>query len=231
MCRSSGGLSELQGSLGGVNMVLTSQSFKDYILALTTLFEQKKDELCELDRKIGDGDHGVTMDIGYQAVKESVHNELASQSDIAKISVAVGKRFLDAVGSSVGPLYASGYLKGAVAIKNQTELDDEGLYQFWIAFSKGIKDRGKAEIGDKTMIDTLEPFYKSLMESMDQDVPFTEGYNKALKEAHLGMESTKDIISNKGRSKRLGYRSQGHVDPGAMSAYLMLQTFGSFIED
>lgn len=87
-------------------MVLTSQAFKDYILALTTLFEQKKDELCELDRKIGDGDHGVTMDIGYQAVKETIHNELASQSDIAKISVAVGKSFLDAVGSSVGPLYA-----------------------------------------------------------------------------------------------------------------------------
>ncbi|PKI15127.1 dihydroxyacetone kinase subunit L [Staphylococcus shinii] len=212
-------------------MILTNQAFKDYILALTTLFEQKKDELCELDRKIGDGDHGITMDIGYQAVKETIQNELVSQNDIAKISVAVGKSFLDAVGSSVGPLYASGYLKGAVAIKNQTELNDNGLYQFWIGFSKGIKDRGKAEIGDKTMIDTLEPFYKSLAQSMEQDMPFTDGYNKALKEAHIGMESTKDIISNKGRSKRLGYRSQGHVDPGAMSAYLMLETFDSFIEN
>lgn len=110
-------------------------------------------------------------------------------------------------------------------------MNDNGLYQFWIAFSKGIKDRGKAEIGDKTMIDTLEPFYKSLAQSMEQEMPFTDGYNKALKEAHIGMESTKDIISNKGRSKRLGYRSQGHVDPGAMSAYLMLETFDSFIEN
>lgn len=210
-------------------MILTNQAFKDYILALTTLFEQKKDELCELDRKIGDGDHGVTMDIGYQAVKETIQNELVSQNDIAKISVAVGKSFLDAVGSSVGPLYASGYLKGAVAIKNQTELNDNGLYQFWIAFSKGIKDRGKAEIGDKTMIDTLEPFYLALEDAQSQNIQFKDAFNTALEKAKKGMESTKDIVSNKGRSKRLGHRSQGHVDPGAMSAYLMLDTFKSYV--
>lgn len=142
-------------------MTLTSETYKSFILALAELFEEQKDNLCELDRKIGDGDHGVTMNIGYQAVKSTIHNELQVQDDIAKISVAVGKSFLDAVGSSVGSLYASGFLKSAVAVKNKTELDDTDLYQFWIAFSKGIKARGKAEIGDKTMIDTLEPFYLS----------------------------------------------------------------------
>ncbi|WP_432741039.1 dihydroxyacetone kinase subunit DhaL [Staphylococcus equorum] len=210
-------------------MVLTSQSFKQYILALTTLFEEQQDILCELDRKIGDGDHGVTMNIGYQAVQKTIINELQTQNDIAKISVAVGKSFLDAVGSSVGPLYASGYLKAAVAVKNKTELDDVALYQFWIAFSKGIKDRGKAEIGDKTMIDTLDPFYKSLETSLNKDEPFGDAFNKALVKAKSGMDSTKEIISNKGRSKRLGYRAQGHVDPGATSSYLMLETFKSFI--
>lgn len=210
-------------------MTLTNESFKAYILALTELFENKKDELCELDRKIGDGDHGVTMDIGYQAIKETIQNELADQDDISKISVAVGKRFLDAVGSSVGPLYASGYLKGAVAVKNETSLDDEGLYQYWIAFCKGIQDRGKAKIGDKTMIDTLEPFYKSLEHAQQSGESFADAFQVALGEAKHGMESTKDIVSNKGRSKRLGYRSQGHVDPGAMSAYLMLDTFKAFI--
>jgi len=210
-------------------MVLTSQSFKSYILNLTELFEQQKDELCELDRKIGDGDHGITMNIGYQAVKTTLQNELQTQDDIAKISVAVGKTFLDAVGSSVGPLYASGFLKAAVAVKNKTQLDDTALYDFWIAFSKGIKDRGKAEIGDKTMVDTLEPFYKSLEYSQSQNKSFANAYIEALSNAKAGMESTKDIISNKGRSKRLGYRSQGHVDPGAMSSYLMLDEFKTFI--
>ncbi|AQM41300.1 MULTISPECIES: dihydroxyacetone kinase subunit DhaL [Staphylococcus] len=210
-------------------MTLTSETYKSFILALAELFEEQKDNLCELDRKIGDGDHGVTMNIGYQAVKSTIHNELQVQDDIAKISVAVGKSFLDAVGSSVGPLYASGFLKSAVAVKNKTELDDTDLYQFWIAFSKGIKARGKAEIGDKTMIDTLEPFYLSLETSKSQTINFKEAFEIALLEAKKGMESTKDIVSNKGRSKRLGYRSQGHVDPGAMSAYLMLNTFKSYV--
>ncbi|MBB2507297.1 PEP-dependent dihydroxyacetone kinase 2, ADP-binding subunit DhaL [Staphylococcus cohnii subsp. cohnii] len=210
-------------------MTLTSETYKSFILALAELFEEQKDNLCELDRKIGDGDHGVTMNIGYQAVKDTIHNELQAQNDIAKISVAVGKSFLDAVGSSVGPLYASGYLKAAVAVKNKTELNDTYLYQFWIAFSKGIKARGKAEIGDKTMIDTLEPFYLSLESSKSQNINFKEAFALALLEAKKGMESTKDIVSNKGRSKRLGYRSQGHVDPGAMSAYLMLNTFKSYV--
>ena len=210
-------------------MTLTSEAYKSFILALTTLFEEQKDNLCELDRKIGDGDHGVTMNIGYQAVKNTINNELQEQDDIAKISVAVGKSFLDAVGSSVGPLYASGYLKAAVAVKNQTELDEPGLYQFWIAFSKGIKDRGKAEIGDKTMIDTLEPFYLALEDAQSQNIQFKDVFNTALEKAKKGMESTKDIVSNKGRSKRLGHRSQGHVDPGAMSAYLMLDTFKSYV--
>ena len=210
-------------------MTLTSETYKSFILALAELFEEQKDNLCELDRKIGDGDHGVTMNIGYQAVKDTIQNELEAQNDIAKISVAVGKSFLDAVGSSVGPLYASGYLKAAVAVKNKTELNDTDLYQFWIAFSKGIKARGKAEIGDKTMIDTLEPFYLSLESSKSQNINFKEAFAPALLEAKKGMESTKDIVSNKGRSKRLGYRSQGHVDPGAMSAYLMLDTFKSYV--
>ena len=210
-------------------MTLTSETYKSFILALAELFEEQKDNLCELDRKIGDGDHGVTMNIGYQAVKSTIHNELQVQDDIAKISVAVGKSFLDAVGSSVGPLYASGFLKSAVAVKNKTELDDTDLYQFWIAFSKGIKARGKAEICDKTMIDTLEPFYLSLETSKYQSINFKEAFEIALLEAKKGMESTKDIVSNKGRSKRLGYRAQGHVDPGAMSAYLMLNTFKSYV--
>ncbi|MCG7338159.1 dihydroxyacetone kinase subunit L [Staphylococcus sp. ACRSN] len=210
-------------------MTVSGKDFKQYILALTHLFEQEKDTLCELDRKIGDGDHGVTMDIGYQAVKQVINNELQEQNDIAKISVAVGKTFLDAVGSSVGPLYASGYLKAAVAVKNKETLDDKSLFDFWIAFSKGIKARGKAEIGDKTMIDTLEPFFDTLEQSQSKGDSFNSGFSKALEAAKHGMESTKEIISNKGRSKRLGYRSQGHIDPGAMSSYLMLETFKPFV--
>lgn len=209
--------------------MLTNEGFKNYILALVKVYDEQKEELSELDRKLGDGDHGVTMNIGYQAVKKTIEEELKNQQDIAKISVAVGKSFLDAVGSSVGPLYASGYIKGALVTKGLEELSDENLYEYWISFSKGIKSRGKAEIGDKTMIDTLEPFFIKLEEEYENGTPFKEGYKLALNEAQKGMESTEDIISNKGRSKRLGYRSKGFKDPGAVSSYLMLEKFQEFI--
>lgn len=209
--------------------MLTNEGFKNYILALVKVYDEQKEELSELDRKLGDGDHGVTMNIGYQAVKKTIEEELKNQQDIAKISVAVGKSFLDAVGSSVGPLYASGYIKGALVTKGLEELSDENLYEYWISFSKGIKSRGKAEIGDKTMIDTLEPFFIKLEEEYENGTPFKEGYILALNEAQKGMESTEDIISNKGRSKRLGYRSKGFKDPGAVSSYLMLEKFQEFI--
>lgn len=209
--------------------MLTHEDFKNYILALVEVYDEQKDELSELDRKLGDGDHGVTMNIGYQAVKQTIQDELKTQDDIAKISVAVGKSFLDAVGSSVGPLYASGYLKGALVTKGLTELSDDNLYDYWISFSKGIKSRGKAEIGDKTMIDTLEPFFTKLEEESELGTPFKDGYILALNEARNGMESTEDIVSNKGRSKRLGYRSKGFKDPGAVSSYLMLEKFQEFI--
>ncbi|KOR12627.1 dihydroxyacetone kinase [Staphylococcus carnosus] len=209
--------------------MLTHEDFKNYILALVEIYDEQKDELSELDRKLSDGDHGVTMNIGYQAVKHTIQDELETQDDIAKISVAVGKSFLDAVGSSVGPLYASGYLKGALVTKGLTELSDDNLYDYWISFSRGIKSRGKAEIGDKTMIDTLEPFFIKLEEERELGTPFKDGYILALNEARNGMESTEDIISNKGRSKRLGHRSKGFKDPGAVSSYLMLEKFQEFI--
>ncbi|MCD8915359.1 dihydroxyacetone kinase subunit L [Staphylococcus simulans] len=209
--------------------MLTNEGFKNYILALVEVYDEQKEELSELDRKLGDGDHGVTMNIGYQAVKKTIEEELKDQHDIAKISVAVGKSFLDAVGSSVGPLYASGYIKGALVTKGLEELSDEKLYEYWISFSKGIKSRGKAEIGDKTMIDTLEPFFIKLEKEYETGTPFKDGYILALNEARNGMESTEDIVSNKGRSKRLGYRSKGFKDPGAVSSYLMLEKFQEFI--
>lgn len=210
-------------------MIITNEEYKNYLLDLTKLFEYNKEKLCELDRKIGDGDHGITMNIGYQAIDQLIRNQLKTETDIAKISVAVGKVFLEAVGSSVGPLYASGFLKSALMTKNLTELNDEKLYAFWISFSRGIKDRGKAEVGDKTMIDTLEPFYLQLEKDKGLETSFDIGFENALKKAKEGMESTEYIVSNKGRSKRLGYRSKGTKDPGAVSSYLMIKEFQNYI--
>lgn len=211
-------------------MNLTAKQLKDYFKEIVEMIEKEKDYLCELDRKLGDGDHGVTMSIGWQAVNEKLNNELAEEQDCAKISLTVGKTFLSAVGSSVGPLYATGFMRGAKVVKGKTEMNDNDLAEYWIAFAKGIKERGQAEVGDKTMIDTLEPFFISLEKQFAESNDFLPAFSTAVEEAKKGMESTKDIVSKKGRSSRLGERSIGAQDPGATSAYLILSTFLNFVK-
>ncbi|MFD1848828.1 dihydroxyacetone kinase subunit DhaL [Oceanobacillus bengalensis] len=206
-------------------MEFSAKDFKDFFKAIVTMVEEEKDYLCELDRKLGDGDHGVTMSIGWQAVNEKLNNELLEEEDCAKVSITVGKTFLSAVGSSVGPLYATGFMRGAKVVKGKTVVNDNDLAEYWIAFAKGIKERGQAEVGDKTMIDTLEPFYIALEKAFAETPDFLTAFTKAVSEAKKGMESTKDLVSKKGRSSRLGERSVGAQDPGATSAFFILSTF------
>ncbi|MCC2250009.1 dihydroxyacetone kinase subunit L [Virgibacillus sp. AGTR] len=211
-------------------MEITARDFKDYFILIVNMIEEQKDYLCELDRRIGDGDHGVTMSIGWQAVHERLLNELAEEEDSAKISLIVGKTFLNAVGSSVGPLYATGFMRGAKTIKNKSTVHTDDLVAYWLAFARGIKERGRSEVGDKTMVDTLEPFAKMLETKYKESNDFIAAYSEAIAAAKEGMESTKDLVSRKGRSSRLGERSVGALDPGATSAYFILATFLDFVE-
>ncbi|NBJ71490.1 MULTISPECIES: dihydroxyacetone kinase subunit DhaL [Clostridia] len=211
-------------------MEFTAKDFRDYFKVIVDMIEEQKDYLCELDRKLGDGDHGVTMSIGWQAIGKKLDNELADEEDSAKLNITVGKTFLSAVGSSVGPLYATGFMRGAKAIKNKPVLHDSDLKDYWVAFGNGIQERGQAEVGDKTMIDTLIPFVDGLEKSFSESQNFLDAFNKAVVAGEKGMKSTKDIISKRGRSSRLGERSVGAQDPGATSAYLIISTFLEFVE-
>lgn len=202
----------------------TTDQYKQYLYDVIEMIEKEKDYLSDLDRKLGDGDHGVTMSIGWQAVKEKLDNELKDEMDGGEISKVVAKTFLNAVGSSVGPLYATGFLRGSKVLKGKSELEDQDLFEFWIAFGEGIKERGQAEVGDKTMIDTIDPFVQSIKLQKDSQ-SFLHAMDNALREAEKGMLSTKEMISKKGRSSRLGNRSKGFQDPGATSVYLIIEYF------
>lgn len=210
-------------------MNFTAENLKTFLHNVANIMEENKDHLSELDRKIGDGDHGVTMSIGWQAVKEKLAGDLQHESDCGKICITAGRTFLSAVGSSVGPLYATGFLRGAKAFQNKSEVSDADLTDFWIAFGEGIKERGQAKVGDKTMVDTLQPAMEALKSNFERTGDFTEAFAEAVESGKKGMESTKDLLSKRGRSSRLGERSLGCQDPGATSAYLILSTFLSTI--
>lgn len=211
-------------------MKFTADDLKTYFKNVIDRVEEEKDYLSELDRKLGDGDHGVTMSIGWQAVNEKLNGELKDEHDSGKICVMVGRTFLSAVGSSVGPLYATGFMRGGKVVQKKSELSEDDLVEFWVAFADGIKERGKAEVGDKTMVDTLEPAIETLKNRYSDSRNFVHSFTEAVSAGKKGMESTKDMISNKGRSSRLGNRSIGNLDPGAVSAYMILSTFLSSVE-
>lgn len=210
-------------------MSISSVEFKIFLENVTKMIEKEKDYLCDLDRKIGDGDHGVTMSIGWQAIQESLNTTLKNETDCSVIALTVGRVFLSAVGSSVGPLYATGFMRGAKELKNKENLTDEDWKDFWVAFSKGVQERGKAEVGDKTMVDTLAPFAEALDLHYSETKSLKHAYSLAIDEGKKGMESTKEILSNLGRSSRLGDRVLGFQDPGATSAYYILREFSTIL--
>jgi phosphoenolpyruvate---glycerone phosphotransferase subunit DhaL len=211
-------------------MKFTSENLKTFLQNVIIIIEDNKDYLSELDRKIGDGDHGVTMSIGWQAVKAKLDGELQNENDCGKICITTGRTFLSAVGSSVGPLYATGFLRGAKVIQNKSEITGEELKDFWLAFIEGIKERGQAQVGDKTMVDTLQPAMDALKENFAQSRDFVSAFSAAVTAGEIGMKSTKDLLSKRGRSSRLGERSIGNLDPGAASAFLILSTFGATLK-
>jgi phosphoenolpyruvate---glycerone phosphotransferase subunit DhaL len=205
-------------------MKLTTNQFIQLLLLIVDRMEKEKNYLSELDRAVGDGDHGITMSIGWQAIKEKLA-EFDDQSLCGDISKAVGMTFLSAVGSSVGPLYATAFMRGAAALQGKTELNEDDIVAFWVAAVQGIQERGKAQPGDKTMMDTWIPVIEALQEGKRQGKDFVTCLNDAAAAGEKGMEATKDMLSLKGRSSRLGERSLGHLDPGATSAYYIFSTF------
>lgn len=205
-------------------MNLTSQQFKQVLAAIGERVEERKEELCELDRVIGDGDHGISMAIGWQAIRDNLA-QLAQEEDIGVVLRSVSRTFLNAVGASVGPLYGIAFLRGSSVLIDKNEAGAEDLMRFWIAAAHGIREMGKAEVGDKTMLDTWIPIANSLEASLQSGEAWEPALDKAAEAGRQGMESTKELVSRMGRSGRLGERSKGHLDPGAASAHLIFATF------
>lgn len=177
-----------------------------------------RDRLCALDGVIGDADHGIAMELGFAAARDAVAALDAEATDPTALLNAAAKAFLNAVGASSGPLYATALMRGAATVKGKTSLDVADVVAMLQAMAKGIQDRGKAEIGDKTMVDAWTPAAGAAAEALAAGSGLAGCLEAALAAAHAGGEATKTMVAAKGRSSRLGERSIGHMDPGAASA-------------
>ena len=190
--------------------------------AIARRMEAEKDFLTQLDNEIGDGDHGINLARGFKSVEEKLPS--LADKDIGAIFKGVGMQLVSTVGGASGPLYGTAFMKAGNVCKGKTELTAEDFIAAFDAAIGGIKMRGKAVEGEKTMLDALCPAYKALKAGIDAGKDFIDALADGVDAAAAGVEYTKTIIATKGRASYLKERSIGHQDPGATSSLYMLQT-------
>lgn len=183
--------------------------------------EAEKEYLTELDNEIGDGDHGINLARGFEAVEKKLPS--LAGGDIGALLKGVGMQLVSTVGGASGPLYGTAFMKAGMACKGLTEIDGPAFVKAMEAAVDGIKMRGKATEGEKTMLDALCPALKVLQDDVTAGKSLKETLQDAAQAAEKGVEYTKTIIATKGRASYLGERSLGHQDPGATSSLYLLQ--------
>jgi dihydroxyacetone kinase-like protein len=183
----------------------------------------EKDRLSELDGAIGDADHGITMSLGFIAVNAELAKLDLAQTLPSEIFSVAASAFLDAVGASTGPLYATAFRRASQALKTDESLSPACQAMIIDEMRAGIQQRGKGQRGDKTMLDAWIPAAEAAVNAKVHSRDVTTMWNAILEAAETGANSTSSMVAARGRAARLGERSLGHVDPGAASAVIILR--------
>ncbi len=201
--------------------MLSRNDIIQWIKTSATLLAENKEYLTELDRAIGDADHGDNMDRGFK--KALLQLDEVKDKDIGSILKSIGMALISSVGGAAGPLYGTFYMQAANAVAAKQELSDEEVVEFLQAGTTGLINRGKTKPGDKTIIDSLQPAIVTLKNNIQEGQELAEAMQGAVHRAEQGARETIPLVAKKGRASYLGERSVGHQDPGATSAYLLLK--------
>ncbi len=195
---------------------------KAWVTRSAQVISENRMELIALDRAIGDGDHGENMDRGFDAVLAKL-GELSESSTPGDALKLVATTLISTVGGASGPLFGTAYLKAATAITGQNELDGDAIVALLTAARDGIVLRGKAEVGDKTMIDAWSPAVDAAVAANAAGDDAAQILRAAADGAQRGAASTDPLVARKGRASYLGERAIGHRDPGSVSTALLLR--------
>lgn len=186
---------------------------------------EHRQELVRLDTAIGDGDHGTNMDRGMQKAIEKLRAD--EPADAGGVLKAVAMTLVSTVGGAAGPLYGTLFLQLGGGLAGQAEADVSAYAAAWRRAVDGVQSRGKAQAGDKTMVDALLPAVAALEQAGELDA----GLRAAAQAAREGMLATTPLVARKGRASYLGERSAGHQDPGATSTHYLFQTAAEALAD
>ena len=200
---------------------------KDYFFKvvekIAELVEEKRDYFTELDAAIGDADHGFNLSIGFREISKKMPEW--KDKDIKAFFRSVGMTLLSKVGGASGPLYGSFFMKFGEPASGKEEVTFQELFPMFKFAVEAVEQRGKATVGEKTMVDALRPALLAYEKAMGQNLEPKKVMEVFTDAARRGAESTIDMIAKKGRAMRLGERSIGHLDPGAASSTMILEVF------
>jgi dihydroxyacetone kinase-like protein len=202
-------------------MVITKQHIVSWLQRCAEVFTAQRDFLTQLDSDIGDGDHGLNMNRGFNKVVEKLPS--VADKDIGFILKNTGMTLLSSVGGASGPLFGTFFIRAAQSTNAKQSLDLPALCQMLKEGAEGVVMRGKAEPGDKTMCDVWLPVVASLELACQRNLDLLEALRQSVDRAQQALESTITMQARKGRASYLGERSIGHQDPGATSVMLMIE--------
>lgn len=195
--------------------------------AISAAVETEKDHLSELDGAIGDADHGTTMSLGFLAVKAELAKIDVHSAQPSDVMATAAGAFLNAVGASTGPLYATAFRRAAQALADASELNLATAAAMIDAIGSGICERGKGQRGDKTMLDAWLPAADAAAAALADEKTSAEFWSDVVAAADAGANATRSMVAAKGRAARVRERSLGHVDPGAASAVVVIRAMAA----
>lgn len=214
-------------ALGGLTLGLIVERLMDattissWMLEIEASMRIERDHLVQLDSAIGDGDHGINMTRGFEAVVEAIGTDKGSPP--GRLLIIAGRTLVSTVGGASGPLWGSALRSAGRVLGDEPTFDGAQLAGLLGAALASVKDLGTAVPGDKTMVDALEPAVVTLRDRIEQGEPLTQALDAAAAAAEAGMRSTIPLQARKGRASYLGERSVGHQDPGATSTALIVR--------
>jgi dihydroxyacetone kinase-like protein len=203
-------------------MPITTEDTLRWLQQLAHVLHENREYLTQLDSAIGDADHGINMDRGFKAVMDKLPT--VANMDIGSILKTVGTTLVSTVGGASGPLYGTAFLRAGMATSGKHELYEADVITMLEAALEGIKARGKAQPGEKTMVDALTPALAAAKDAEAHNLGLSRLLHRTADAAEVGMKATIPMLATKGRASYLGERSTGHQDPGATSSWLILKT-------
>ena len=193
-----------------------------WVRAWATDVNRDRDRLIDLDREIGDADHGANLDRGLTAVVAKL-DETGPLTQPGQVLKLVATTLISTVGGAAGPLYGTAFLRASSAAGDRESLDAAEVVTVLGAARDGIVTRGKASVGDKTMVDVWEPVVSAAQEALERGGDLGAVVSAAAEAASEGAAATVPLVARKGRASYLGDRSAGHLDPGAASTEMLLR--------